>query len=81
MFVSLNNKIDVNLYMPQVGFEPETYGILSTWNWDSALEHSATTAGWIKDLLYLEKVRSINSVLSKSSAFKTKTFPMDSIDF
>ena len=39
MFVSLNNKIDVNLYMPQVGFEPETYGILSTWIGDSAIAH------------------------------------------
>ena len=26
-------------YMPQVGFEPETYGILSTWIGDSAIAH------------------------------------------
>ena len=32
-------------YMPQAGFEPGTYDILSTWIWDSALDHSATMAG------------------------------------
>ena len=31
--------------MLQAGFEPGTYGILSTLIWDSALDHSATTAG------------------------------------
>ena len=33
------------LYMPLAGFEPGTYGILFTWIGDSALNHSATTAG------------------------------------
>ena len=32
-------------YMPQAGFEPGTYGILSAWIWDSAL-HSVPTAGY-----------------------------------
>ena len=32
-------------YMHQAGFEPGAYGILSTWIQDSALDHSATTAG------------------------------------
>ena len=32
--------------MPQAGFEPGTYGILFTWIWDSASDHSATTAGF-----------------------------------
>ena len=32
-------------YMPQAGFEPGTYGILAAWILDSALDHSATTAG------------------------------------
>ena len=31
-------------YMLQVGFEPGTYGILSTWIWDSTSDHSATIA-------------------------------------
>ena len=31
--------------MPQVVFEPGTYGILPTWIWDSALDHLANTAG------------------------------------
>ena len=35
------------LYMPQVGFEPGTYGILSTWISDIALDHSATTAEYV----------------------------------
>ena len=30
---------------PERWFEPGTLGILSTWMWDSALDHSATTAG------------------------------------
>ena len=34
-------------YMPQAGFELGTYGILSTWIWDSPLDHSATTAGFL----------------------------------
>ena len=36
-----------NKNMPQAGFEPGAYGILSTWIWDSALDHSATT--WFLD--------------------------------
>ena len=34
-------------YMPQAGFELGTYGILSTWIWDSTFDHSATMAGSI----------------------------------
>ena len=34
-------------YMPQAGSEPGTYAILSTWIWDSVLDHSATTAGYL----------------------------------
>ena len=30
--------------MLQAGFEPGTYGILSTWIWESALDRSATTS-------------------------------------
>ena len=38
-------------YMTQAGFEPGTYGILSTWIWDSALDHSATMAGLCGQLM------------------------------
>ena len=41
-------------YMPQAGFEPGTYGIWDTWIWDSALDHSASTAGKI-GFIHLKK--------------------------
>ena len=37
---------------PERGFEPGTQGILSTWIWDSALDHSATTAGCLFPFLW-----------------------------
>ena len=33
------------------GFEPRTLGILSAWIWDSFLDHSATTANFMQQLL------------------------------
>ena len=36
--------------MLQAGFEPGTYGILSTWIWESALDRSATTSKLKKPL-------------------------------